>query len=1539
MGEVNNKILVRMLERLFAGLMTGPNLNCRPHSSRQRVDFIQVGRLKDLPPEEALRRILGEGRGVKLHARAIAPKHAKKNPSRKSAPLDAESEHVETHDRDEVPDAEVSPEEKAIQKAWSEQQTFLGKLRILADEARTYEQDTGVHVLNVGFPLLSLPPGSAAVAGKGALAKRVLAPAAFIPVAITLRPGPSAAVEIGCKSDGVDRVVANPALLAWLEQQTGTAAGNLFTDEEGEDPWREISELVRHVARVLGLTVPELFAEPQAAAGPVAAADGEVKPVVAQRPGEGLKLAAAPRADDEDAQPALVVAAVLGLFPMNNQGLLQDMQAMVAGESLSGPVESFVNVGVNLDQAAPVRYDHEAWCGQKRSRAVADERPVSVSDPCQARAVQLARECRGLVIHGPPGTGKSQTITNIIGDHLSRGRRVLVVCDKRTALDVVANRLEHLGLGQLCALVHDPRRDQRELYRAIREQLENLTEARSSVSAEKKLGRIDAELEKLHAELTACWSLLMEKDEAEGASFHELVGQWWALPGPEEPPTDMARLGRGGLVELETHESDVRDLLVRAAGVGFHQNGWARCAGLSLGDFLARPMAEVRAAVQECLAVGRETDATADPVIPPFLAPGKPAGPGKGKLAIPDLAAQGRARADLAERFHRVVQGVDVSTRTRWAGRDIATVSRMRQKLAEVAPHVKSLRSGPLDTELGLIAAAGLPNLALLTRQLNALDAYLAIASRWYSFLCWNRRSRAREVLGRFGLALNAADAERLRQFLTALRSRLVVQGIHQELSDLPGAINELAPDSVLDETVSRQALLLDLLNDVGMDPGLGGLEQPVRHALVMPDLAAVLEEGLRRSGRRADALTRLEGQLAASGLFDRAWVRQTVADLAGGMGVGQAFQPDSSHGEVRLESLTYLKELEERLDSLEGVLRIRHGMGQLPASLGAAVRGLLAGPVDVEEGLAALRKTFLAAEITYRLRSNAKLQGLDGQRLQSTFERYRSLEAEKRGVVRDMVLHLWTSRQKERLLVGTGSRLNSLGADLRRRLTMRGERAMRLRQVIAVGQGIEGGDPVFDLRPVWLASPETVAQIFPRLPLFEVVIFDEASQCRLEEALPVLTRAQRVVIAGDPQQLPPTRFFESAVAVSEDDEIETEQQLFEAHQGEIEDLLGAALSLDIQQCYLDVHYRSHNADLIQFSNQQFYCARLQPIPGHPKNRTRFAPITLYRADGIYEERQNPAEADRVCQIVRDLLRRAEPPSIGIACFNLAQRDLIVEKLDDLAEEDAEFGHRLAEARSRVGVGSFEGLFVKNLENVQGDERDHIIMSTTYGPDDRGRFYRRFGPLGRAGGGRRLNVLVTRARQEIHLVTSIPPAVYRSLPPVPNGQAPGGGWLLFAYLAYAEQLARAYEAAHHDQTEATPSLPAEVHVRPSRSPSSFAAALAHTLAGRHQVGSEVYWGNEGFCVDVALHHPRHAEDVTIGVLCDGVRFHQAEDPVEWDLFRTAILEGQGWLLHRVWTPHFFRDPAGGTRAILKEAAECLAAEEARDGIRVQNPSR
>src|SRR6185437_15026879 len=272
--------------------------------------------------------------------------------------------------------------------------------------------------------------------------------------------------------------------------------------ETGEKPWAEIVSIVKRVCELAQVEVP-------------AELTGEEMPA-------DFKLVSPSRSDEEDEpRPSVLPAAVVGLYPMANQGLLRDMQALAGGEPVTGPIESFIRRDLSLNPA-PAPDEPPQPVVEKRTRSFADERLVATADPCQARAVRLARTSRGLVVHGPPGTGKSQTISNIVGDHLARGQRVLFVCDKRTALDVVMNRLEAMGLGSLCAIVHDPQRDQRDLYRTIREQLDNLTEQRTDSSAEMRVARLDGELQQLHGVLMEHHAALMHRPSPQSPSFHEL---------------------------------------------------------------------------------------------------------------------------------------------------------------------------------------------------------------------------------------------------------------------------------------------------------------------------------------------------------------------------------------------------------------------------------------------------------------------------------------------------------------------------------------------------------------------------------------------------------------------------------------------------------------------------------------------------------------------------------------------------------------------------------------------------------------------------------------------------------------------------------------------------------------------------------------------------------------------------------------------------------------------------------------------------------
>lgn len=1492
-----NRILVKMLERLRAGLLDGPGINCRPHRSRQRVDFTQFAKFQADSPAEYLLDLLGPekaavvsatmSRPAKRHPPSPAPRPDDGQPPPSSDPP---SDTGEPSVMQPVAPDDLETSEGDLATL---QDALFHKLKILAEDARVYEQDTGVDVLHVGFPLLHIPPGA------GGSTRRILAPLALIPVSMQMRLLPRPSVRLSCRSEQMDRVIPNPSLFAWLEQSHKPAPAELMEDDGSREPWDEIVALARWIAETFAIELPAIFNTPELPSS------------------DWFDLVPAPRADDNI--PAIVLSAVLGLFPVNNQALLRDMEAMIHDSSLTGPVRGFLDVAATLAEPedGPKPETPSDGTAPAAGPSVDVVRLVTAADPCQARAVRLARTASGLVVHGPPGTGKSQTITNIIGDHLIRGQRVLFVSDKRTALDVVADRLAHLGLGSLVAVVHDPARDQRDFYRSVREQLESLAESKTSAKSEKDLARIDHELEEIRAELTEARRLLHGPSQGSepaavraeplavgaGPSFHELVGKMLAFTpqGAAREVYDKAAV-EGWLIarsDLDAQSKTLPELLARADSVQYGVNPWTDAVGASLDEFLARTGEEIRGSLQRCLERATQADTTADAAIPPFR-------------ADQPLADQIAARQQASELLIGLLDAPDRNVIDHWLSTSDDDWHHARRTLALAFPMEAIVRGGPLDAELWLQWGTKLADPASLAGQIRRLDHYCATAERWYAFLYVSRRIEARKILATYELPLGPESAKRLLAFLRGAQARQNLRSLLQALlgSSAGAAAPALADDTALLRSLGSHQRMLELLCLCTRDAPLSKMREGIASALQDPDKAEELLRGLAHSPRRAEAIEALQVELKNARLFRRRWLEQVHASLCEGQPIAETIQS-----------------LSAALPSCETVLRVRDGVSQLPDGLRGAVSALLQANVPAEVSLATLERIGCEQAIRAQFVAHPQLARLDGERLTQGIQRYRQLRQEKHKAVCAAVLHRWTELQKERLLATTRTRLNSDGADVRRRLLLQGDRALRLRKVIEVGRAIAGGDPLFDLRPVWMASPETVAQIFPRLALFDAIVFDEASQCRLEHALPVLTRGKRVVVAGDSKQLPPTRFFETAVIASEADEAETGQEWFEVQQGDVEDLLTASLNLQIEQSYLDVHYRSRNADLIAFSNYYFYGSRLQPIPVHPKNRLRSSPIELIPSGGVYDKRRNIVEAQAVSRLVRDLLNRTKPPSIGVACFNTEQRDQILDSLDELAEDDERFAERLAQARSRKGKASNESLFVKNLENVQGDERDHIIISTTYGPDPNGRFYRRFGPLGRAGGGRRLNVLVTRARESVHLVTSIPPSVYQSLPPVPQGQSPNGAWLLFAYLAFARNLQDQYAAnSERESRDGAPvataeGAPATVQIRPSESGSLFAEGVARRLAEEQQLPSQVHWGNDAFCVDVALSAGRSPENATIGLLCDLNRYPRADDAIEWEIFRTDVLEGAGWQLQRIWSPQFYRDAMSVTQKVAESVKQ------------------
>jgi len=287
---------------------------------------------------------------------------------------------------------------------------------------------------------------------------------------------------------------------------------------------------------------------------------------------------------------------------------------------------------------------------------------------------------------------------------------------------------------------------------------------------------------------------------------------------------------------------------------------------------------------------------------------------------------------------------------------------------------------------------------------------------------------------------------------------------------------------------------------------------------------------------------------------------------------------------------------------------------------------------------------------------------------------------------------------------------------------------------------------------PIIFTTPDACSNMFEgQKNYFDFVIFDEASQLRIEETLPALTKAKNIIIAGDEHQMPPANYFSKVFDGDADDEEEMEEDLLTQRDAilSIESLLEFGLEQNFEKNHLDFHYRSKHPLLIEFSNQAFYGGRLRPLPSLSLEN----PIKYYAIDGEFEEHINKEEAQKVLEILMTINPndKNEYPSVGIATFNITQRNYIKRLIANKRSQPNETAFD-----QKISALEAQGFFIKNLENIQGDERDIMILSTTYGKKKSGKFLQSFGPINHTKGYKLLNVIITRAKTFIHVVSSIP---------------------------------------------------------------------------------------------------------------------------------------------------------------------------------------
>lgn len=432
-------------------------------------------------------------------------------------------------------------------------------------------------------------------------------------------------------------------------------------------------------------------------------------------------------------------------------------------------------------------------------------------------------------------------------------------------------------------------------------------------------------------------------------------------------------------------------------------------------------------------------------------------------------------------------------------------------------------------------------------------------------------------------------------------------------------------------------------------------------------------------------------------------------------------------------------------------------------------------------------------------------------------------------------------------------------------------------------------GDYLLKLFPCWLLSPESVSTIFPlKKNMFDIILFDEASQVFIENTLPTIYRGKYIVVAGDSKQLRPTAtFMKRYLGNDNDDDID----LATAAALEVESLLDLATSR-YNSTNLTYHYRSKNEELINFSNYAFYDGKLQIAPNISKNIGN-KPIERIKVNGKWLGRKNQEEANAIVTLLKKLIKnKKNKSSIGIITFNTEQEVAIEDAIDNECKKDSAFRDAYIREQNRKENGEDTSIFIKNLENVQGDERDIIIFSIGYARNEYGKVVAHFGPLSVEGGENRLNVAITRAKEKIYVVTSIEPEEL-----MVEGTKNAGPKIFKSYLKYVRAIStKKYKEASFILDSFKPALPQSNDVivlnQLENDIKEELVKLGYDV--------ETNLGNTNYKISLAV-YDKKLDRYLLGIECDYAAFNSSDSILERDVYRNKFLASRGWKIMRVWS--------------------------------------
>ncbi len=1063
------------------------------------------------------------------------------------------------------------------------------------------------------------------------------------------------------------------------------------------------------------------------------------------------------------------------------------------------------------------------------------------ADSSQTVVIHDITTGRNLVVEGPPGTGKSQTITNVIAESIAGGKRVLFVAEKMAALDVVKRRLDQVGLGDACLELHSHKTNKKAVIAELKHTLE-LGQPRQTV-AHAKLEELTEVRDRLNTYAQAVNTPMSTSEITPYWAFGELQALQEQF-GDSVLVFDQAALVLWNLRDLERKQKLVSNL-----------TDWLR----EHGQPIQHPFWGSRKTVYTPLEE-------------------------RGIRVSLTSALDATSRLQTSAQTLAQMYGLPVPSNHLEASQLAAVVSR-----AMSAPPLDGIAlenddwAGPPDRLEALFERGlGLQHLHQRFDQRLDQNAWGQDVTAEYEALKVHGQKLLRFLIGPYRKA-----QDKLRSVYQGQPER----ELEKQIEALKAILKDRELSAAFEEGVAYGAMLFggqwqgrsskfDHLRKTSS--WVRQMHEDVRHG-VLPDWAARFISSAPKVEAQLQ-LKELETALAAFALALEG--SRGVFDLDESVRFGPGVRlVERPLAEVEVLLTQWSARVPELLDITLYTLLTdelkREGLAETQA---AALKDLaLAANLSL-----LLHRAWLEAHLGRAYIERPVLAQFDRTTQDNLIRQYRELDRTSYEINRQRVaLAHWQRLPNPQAIANTGQI-----AILKRQFELK-TRHMPIRKLLK-----SAGNVVQALKPVFMMSPLSVANFLEPGGLeFDLVIFDEASQVRPADALGAILRGRQVVVVGDSKQLPPTNFFERTVSGDEADDENDDSAT-----ADIPSILGLFKSKSVPDRMLRWHYRSRHESLIAASNRLFYDNKLVIFPSPGSGIERVGLSFHHLTETVYDRggsRSNVEEAKAVARAVLEHTRTQEGSTLGVVAFSMAQQRAIEDQIELIRREHPELEHFF---RSNAN----EPFFVKNLENVQGDERDVIFISVGYGRDRDGKLTMNFGPVNSKGGEKRLNVLFTRARVRCEVFSNFTADDLNT-----TSDTPVGVKALKTYLHQAKtgQIELPIETARE------PDSPFEISVRD--------ALIARGYAIKTQIGVA------GYFVDLAVVDPKQPGRYILGIECDGATYHSARSARDRDRLRQAILENLGWRIHRIWSTDYFRHPARELDRVVEaiERAKLVAPPE------------